>query len=72
MHLGPLAEGRSRSDIKGEIGRVVSGELAGRSNDDEITVYKSLGVTAQDLFAAQLVWSKAAAAGRGPEVEFGD
>jgi ornithine cyclodeaminase/alanine dehydrogenase-like protein (mu-crystallin family) len=71
--LIPLAKGRiSRSDIKGEIGRVVSGELAGRSNDDEITVYKSLGVTAQDLFAAQLVWSKAAAAGRGVEVEFGD
>ncbi len=69
--LIPMAEGRiSRADIKGEIGQVVSGELAGRSAADEITIYKSLGNTAQDLFAAHAIYAKAIATGKGVDVAF--
>jgi ornithine cyclodeaminase/alanine dehydrogenase-like protein (mu-crystallin family) len=38
--------------IVGEIGQVVSGAVPGRQSDEEITIYKSLGVIAQDLAAA--------------------
>ncbi|MDJ0653122.1 MAG: ornithine cyclodeaminase family protein [Xanthomonadales bacterium] len=67
--LIPLNEGRmDRSQIRGEIGSLAAGDIPGRQNPDEITVYKSLGITAQDLFAAQLVLEKALARDVGEEV----
>lgn len=42
----------SESHIAGEIGEVLDGNAPGRRDDGEITVYKSLGVAAQDLAAA--------------------
>lgn len=54
--LIPLAEKRiERSHVAGEIGQVVNGDIPGRTSADEITVYKSHGITAQDLFAAHAV-----------------
>jgi RHS repeat-associated protein len=38
--------------IRGEIGQVAAGSLQGRGSDSSITVYKSLGLAAQDLIAA--------------------
>jgi ornithine cyclodeaminase len=40
------------SHVLGEIGEVLSGRIPGRQNDDQITIYKSLGHVAQDLAAA--------------------
>jgi ornithine cyclodeaminase len=37
---------------------VVTGELEGRTRSDEITLYKSLGIAAQDLYAAWHVYRK--------------
>jgi alanine dehydrogenase len=55
----PIQEGAIRLDqIRGEIGRVVNGELAGRTGFDEITLYKSLGIAAQDLYAAWHVYRR--------------
>ncbi|OYY72577.1 ornithine cyclodeaminase family protein [Sphingomonas sp. 28-63-12] len=45
--------------IIGEIGDVVDGRVAGRVSAHDITIYKSLGIAAQDLAAAHLLWSKA-------------
>ena len=42
--------------IAGEIGEVLSGKLAGRSDPSEITIYKSLGHAAQDLVVAEAAW----------------
>lgn len=62
----PIAEGAVRPDhVLGEIGKVLSGELAGRTDPREITVYKSVGIAAQDLYAAWHVFRKATAAGGG-------
>ena len=47
------------ADIAGEIGAVIDGKLPGRLRADEITVYKSLGNTAQDLAAAHYVYAQA-------------
>ena len=49
----------SELHIAGEIGDVLAGRVAGRRNDEEITVYKSLGVAAQDLAAAYAAFRNA-------------
>lgn len=46
---------------------MVKGELAGRENDDEIIVFKSVGVAAQDLVTAKVIYDRAVAAGAGIE-----
>ena len=56
----PLQEGAIEDNaILGEIGRIESGAVAGRDTDADITIYNSLGITAQDLFAARHVYNKA-------------
>ena len=47
--------------IQGEIGAVASGDITGRTGSDEITVYKSLGVAAQDIVTARRVYELACA-----------
>lgn len=67
----PVQEGAiDREHIVGEIGQVLMGEVQGRRNRQEITVYNSLGITSQDLFAASHVLQKALARGAGTEVRF--
>lgn len=46
-------------DIFAEIGDVVSGKMPARQNDDEITLFKSLGTAVEDIAAADLVYRKA-------------
>jgi len=66
----PVAEGVVGEDhIVGEIGQLVGGEIPGRSGADQITLYKSLGITAQDLYVAQSVFERAQAAGIGTKVD---
>ena len=68
--LIPLEEGRiAASDIKGEIGQVVAGDIPGRTSGDEITLYKSCGNTAQDLYAAHAIYTKAVAQDKGVDVD---
>jgi ornithine cyclodeaminase len=50
------------SHVVGEIGEVLAGRIAGRENEEQITIYKSLGHVAQDLAAAAYLQSKSAAA----------
>lgn len=57
--------------IRGEIGELLLGQVPGRSSANAITVYKSLGVTAQDLAAGAAVLAAARVAGAGREVELG-
>jgi len=45
--------------IIGEIGEVLLGRIDGRQTDQDITLYKSLGVASQDLAAAYAVWESA-------------
>ncbi len=53
----------------GELGEVVRGRLAGRTSDDEVTVFQSLGVGVEDLAAGYHVYQQALAQGRGTEVD---
>ena len=51
--------------VRGEIGAVLAGQIAGRKSGSEVTIYKSLGVIAQDIALARHVLERAAARGRG-------
>ncbi|MET0336193.1 MAG: hypothetical protein ABW063_00370, partial [Caulobacter sp.] len=44
--------------VVGEIGQVLGGTLAGRTDPDQLTVYKSIGHVVQDLVAARCVYAK--------------
>jgi len=69
--LIPMGEGRfSPEDIVGEIGEVLSGNAPGRRDEGQITLYKSLGVVAQDLFAAEHVLRQARSLGAGSHIPF--
>jgi ornithine cyclodeaminase len=57
--------------IVGEIGEILVGSLKGRGTQDEITVFKSLGLAVEDLAAAEYIYKKALAAGVGTAVELG-
>ena len=65
-----LKEGAITPDhVRGEIGEVLAGAKPGRTGDDEITMYKSVGIAAQDVAAASLVYRRALEKGAGTEVE---
>jgi ornithine cyclodeaminase/alanine dehydrogenase-like protein (mu-crystallin family) len=60
----------SESHVLGEVGEVLSGSVVGRTGDHDITVYKSLGVAAQDLAAAHVIYERAMRDGIGTRVAF--
>lgn len=67
--LHALQAGRiTEAHIAGEIGAVVDGTIAGRQSAAEITVYKSLGVAAQDIVTARLVFELACQSSLGSVV----
>ena len=57
--LIPKKEGNVTDDhVKAEIGELLSGTKKGRENDKEITVFKSLGIAAEDIFSAFHIYKK--------------
>lgn len=68
--VGMLASGAlDAGALRGEIGAVLNGG-PGRRDADEITLYRSLGIVAQDLAAAHHALTRAEAEGRGQDVAF--
>ncbi len=55
--LIPLDEGSiADTFVKGELGEVLTGKRTGRENPEDITLFKSLGIAAEDLYAAHHIW----------------
>jgi ornithine cyclodeaminase/alanine dehydrogenase-like protein (mu-crystallin family) len=54
--------------VRGELGEVVLGKVAGRSSDADITIFKSLGMAVEDVVAADLVYRRAVEKGTGTEL----
>ena len=55
----PISKGKiAVSHIKSELGQVLTGEITGRSDENEVTVFKSVGNAVQDLFVAHFVLGK--------------
>ncbi len=70
--LIPQQEGEiDESHIVGEIGEILLGKVSGRQTEEEVTLFKSLGIGVEDLGAAHYVYKKAEREGRGVEVELG-
>ncbi|WP_024621682.1 ornithine cyclodeaminase family protein [Metaclostridioides mangenotii] len=58
--IKPLEAGIiSKGDFTGELGSVINGSLVGRENDDEIIVFKSVGISVQDVVTAKMIYDKA-------------
>jgi ornithine cyclodeaminase len=55
--------------IRAELGEVLAGTAAGRTDDRELTVFRSLGIGVEDLAAARLTVENARRRGLGTEVE---
>ena len=67
--LIPQREGLIGSDhIRAELGEILLGTAAGRTSDDEITLFKSLGIGVEDLAAGELVLQRAEAENAGTVV----
>ena len=66
----PLAEGAISADhVVGELGDVVSDRIPGRTNADEITVFKSVGLALQDAVTAAQVYARALDQGYGQQID---
>jgi ornithine cyclodeaminase/alanine dehydrogenase-like protein (mu-crystallin family) len=51
-----------------ELSEVVAGETAGRQHDEDIAVFKSLGIAAEDVAVATLAYDRARERGAGTEL----
>jgi ornithine cyclodeaminase len=59
--LDPIERGVLRRErIEGELADLVCGRVAGRANQDESIVFKSVGTAIEDLAAVQLIVGKTA------------
>ena len=56
--------------VKAELGEVLAGMHPGREHEDEVTVFKSLGLAVEDLASAELILRRAHERGVGVEVPF--
>ncbi len=69
-YLFAAAEGAIGPDaIRAELGELLIGSAEGRRSDEELTVFKSLGLAVEDLAAAEAVLRRALAEDAGVEVE---
>jgi ornithine cyclodeaminase len=55
-------------DIYEELGHIVAGKKPARENDEEITVFESVGLAVADIVVAKRVYEKVLAAGGGQKV----
>jgi ornithine cyclodeaminase len=56
--------------IRAELGEVLTGTKPGRTSNNEITLFKSLGVAVEDLAAARYLYDKAKETGAGTWMHF--
>lgn len=66
----PISEGAITWDsVAGEIGAVIAGEILGRKSQEEITLFKSVGLAVQDAVVAQEIYTRALKAGLGTKLD---
>jgi ornithine cyclodeaminase/alanine dehydrogenase-like protein (mu-crystallin family) len=70
-YLMALREGAIREGhIRAELGEILLGNAKGRTSEDELTLFKSLGIAVEDLASVAFLYDKARRLSRGTWVEF--
>jgi alanine dehydrogenase len=69
-YIIPISEGIITENDIISIGEVISGKIKGRTFDSEITVFKSVGISAQDVAVGKLVYNRAIEEGIGQDIDF--
>jgi ornithine cyclodeaminase/alanine dehydrogenase-like protein (mu-crystallin family) len=69
-YIIPINEGLIKKEDIISIGDIILGNKKGRTSDQEITVFKSVGISAQDVAVAKLVYDRALSEGIGQNIEF--
>jgi ornithine cyclodeaminase/alanine dehydrogenase-like protein (mu-crystallin family) len=70
--LIPKSEGViTDAHIRAELGELLVGSHKARESDDEITLFKSLGLAVEDVAAAHHIYARAVERGVGTSVEMG-
>ena len=65
LRKGAIDEGA----IAGELGEVITGKKAGRQDDRQIMLFKSVGMAIEDVATASFVYQQALASGVGTQVQ---
>ena len=66
----PIAEGKiTENHIYAELGEIIAGKKLGRTGEEEITLWKSVGQSIQDAAVAKIVYLKALKKGLGTHIE---
>ncbi len=67
--LMAVAEGAMAiGDVRGELGDVITKDVADRTTDSEITLFNSVGIGVQDLVIGRLLFDAAVSHGLGTEI----
>jgi ornithine cyclodeaminase len=69
-YIIPINEGLIKKEDIISIGDIILGNKKGRTSDKEITVFKSVGISAQDVAVAKLVYDRALSEKIGQDIEF--
>lgn len=59
----------SEENVHGELGQIISGTLPGRENDQEVTIFESVGVAIADIVIAKYFYDKACKNNAGVTVD---
>ncbi|MFX0093568.1 MAG: ornithine cyclodeaminase family protein [Candidatus Hodarchaeota archaeon] len=69
-YIIPINEGIIKEDDIVSIGEIILGKKPSRASDKDITVFKSVGISAQDVAVAKLVYDRALEKGIGQDIDF--
>jgi ornithine cyclodeaminase/alanine dehydrogenase-like protein (mu-crystallin family) len=69
-YIIPINEGIITSDKVVSIGDIITGKARGRGKESDITIFKSVGISAQDVATAKLVYDRAIEQGIGQDINF--
>ena len=69
-YIIPIKEGIITEDDVFSIGEIITGNKPGRISDSDITIFKSVGISAQDVAVGKLVYDRALKEGIGQDIDF--
>ena len=69
-YIIPIDEGIISKDDVISIGNIITGKEQSRSSESDITIFKSVGISAQDVAVGKLVYDRALREGIGQDIDF--